>query len=59
MKFNSNNHNKIIYYNFPTFDSNKQHQLPKTFFNKKYASIRRSYTTEKSLIKVKNTINHI
>ena len=32
MKFNSNQ-NKIIHYNFPTFDSKKQHQLPKSFFN--------------------------
>ena len=32
MKFNSN-HNKIIHYNFPTFDSKNQSILPKTFFN--------------------------
>ena len=31
MKFNSNN--KIIHYNFPTFDSKNQSILPKTFFN--------------------------
>ena len=35
MKFNSNHNkqNKIIHYNFPTFDSNNQYQLPKSFFN--------------------------
>ena len=35
MKFNSNhnNKNKIIHYNFPTFDSKNQYQLPTSFFN--------------------------
>ena len=35
MKFNSNhnNKNKIIHYNFPTFDSKNHYQLPPSFFN--------------------------
>jgi len=50
MKFNSN-HNKIIHYNFPSFDS--KNQLPNSFFNLKI-----SISLNKNNIKIKNCTYH-
>ncbi len=50
MKFNSN-HNEIIHYNFPTFDS--KNQLPKSFFNFKIF-----IPINKNNIKIKNYNYH-